>query len=169
MPEALPAFHADVRKAFAVDGQQVAIEQPLLGRLIVTELAFMHLSGWRRRRLRELLRLRRLLLLLGLRLSVVVLQSVGEQRRLLVELFAARVALKRRLAAERVHLHVVVQAGLLVGGVVAVRALVLFPRQDVLVVVLGVALEETSRLELLATQHAGVDSQRLAVRANDDG
>lgn len=168
MPEALPAFHADVRKAFAVDGQQVAIEQPLLGRLIVTELAFMHLSGWRRRRLRELLRLR-WLLLLGLGLSVVVLQSVGEQRRLLVELFAARVALKRRLAAERVHLHVVVQAGLLVGGVVAVRALVLFPRQDVLVVVLGVALEETSRLELLAAQHAGVDSQRLAVRANDDG
>lgn len=86
-----------------------------------------------------------------------------------MELFAAHVALEGRLGAQSVHLHVVVQAGLLVSGVVAVRALVLLPRQDVLVVVLGMTLEETSRLELLAAQHAGVDGQRLAVRPDDDG
>lgn len=131
----LSTFHADVGEAFAVDGQQVAIEQPLLGSLIVTELAFVHLGGRRRRR-------RRWRLVLGL--SVVVLQSVREQRCLLVELLAAHFTLERGLAAQSMHLHVVVEAGLLVGGEVTVCALILLPRQNILVVILGVALQESS-------------------------
>lgn len=113
-----------------MNGQQVAVQQPLLGSLVVTEFAFMHLGGRRRR--------------LGLGLSVVMLQSVREQRRLLVELLATHFTLKGRLAAQSMHLHVVMEAGLLVGGEITVCALVLLPRQDVLVMVLGVSLEETS-------------------------
>lgn len=154
------AFHADVGEALAVDGQQVAIEQPLLSSFIVTELAFVHLGGRRRRR-------RRRRLVLGL--SVVVLQSVGEQRRLLVELLAAHFTLERGLAAQGVHLHVVVEAGLLVGGEVTVCALILLPRQNILVMILGVALQEASGLELFAAEHAGVNRQRLTVRTDDDG
>ena len=100
---------------------------------------------------------------------MVVLQSMGEQRRLLVELLATHLTLKQSLVAQRVHLHVVMKAGLLVGGEVTVRALVLFPGQDILVVVFGVALQEASRLELLATEHAGIYCQRLAIRTNYDG
>lgn len=106
------------------------VEQSLLRRFIVTELAFMHLGGrwwW-----------------LALGLSVVVLQSVREQRRLLVELLATHFTLERGLAAQSVHLHVVVEAGFLVGGEVTVRTLVLFPRQNILVMVLGVAFQEAS-------------------------
>lgn len=133
MSETFAAFHADVGEAFAVDSQQVAIEQPLLGSFIVTELAFVHLGGRRRRRGRRRL-------VLGL--SVVVLQSVREQCRLLVELLATHFTLKRGLAAQSMHLHVVVEAGLLVGGEVTVRALILLPRQNILVMILGVALQE---------------------------
>ena len=155
--EALAALHADVREALAVHGQQVAVEQALLRRLIVTKLALVHLVGGRRRGR------------LALGLAVVVLQSVGEQRRLLVELLAAHLALEGRLAAQRVHLHVVVETHLLVGGEVAVGALVLLAREHLLVVVFGVALQEASRLELLPAQHAGVDSEGLAVGPDDDG
>lgn len=130
MTKAFPTFHTDVGEAFAVNSQQVPIEQPLFSGFIVTELAFMHLGGrWRR-------------LVLGL--SVVVLQSVREQRRLLVELLATHFTLERGLAAQSVHLHVVVEAGFLVGGEVTVCTLVLFPRQNILVVILGVAFQETS-------------------------
>lgn len=127
----------------------------------------MHLGGLRWRRGRRGRRRRRRLLVFGF--SVVVLKSVREQRRLLVELFATHFALERSLAAQRVHLHVVVQAGLLVGGEVTVGALVLLPGQNVLVMILCVAFEETSRLEFLPTKHAWVDSQRLTVRTDDDG
>lgn len=155
MSETFPALHTDVGEAFAVNGQQVPIEQPLLGSFIVTELAFMHLGGrWRR-------------LVFGF--SVVVLQSVGEQRRLLVELLATHFTLERGLAAQSVHLHVVVEAGLLVGGEVTVCTLVLFPRQDILVIILGVAFQETSRFELFSTKHAGVNCERLTIRTDDDG
>jgi hypothetical protein len=92
-----------------------------------------------------------------------------EEHCLLVELLATHLTLKQTLAAQRVPLHVVMKAGLLVGGEVTVSALVLFPGQDILVVVFGVALQEASRLELLATEHAGVHGQRLAIRTNNDG
>lgn len=127
--KAFSTLHTDVGKALTVDGQQVPVEQPLLGRFIFTELAFMHLV-WRCGRL-------------ALGLSVVVLQSVREQRRLLVELLAAHFTLERGLAAQRVYLHVVVEAGFLVSGEVTVCTLVLFPRQNLLVVILGVAFKET--------------------------
>lgn len=155
MSKAFSTFHTDVGEALAVDGQQVSIEQPLLSRFIVTELALVHLGG----------RLRRL----RLRLSVVVLQSVREQRRLLVELLAAHFTLKGGLAAQSMHLHVVVEAGLLVGGEVAICALVLFPSQDILVMILSMAFEEASRLELFATEHAGVNCQGLPIWTDDDG
>lgn len=154
MPKALPTFHADVREAFAVNSQQVPIEQTLLSSLIVAELAFMHLGGRRRR------------LVFGL--PVVVLESVREQRPLLVELLATHFALEWGLAAKCVHLHVIVEAGFFVGGEVTVCALVLLPGQDILVVVLSVAFEEASRLELFAAKHAGVHGQRLAVGTDDD-
>lgn len=63
----------------------------------------------------------------------------------------------------------VVEARLLIGGELAVGALVLLPGQHFLMVVLGVAFEEASGLELLAAEHAGVYRQRLAVGADDDG
>lgn len=126
MSKTLSTFHTDVGKAFAVNSQQVAIEQSLLSCFIVTELAFMHLGGWRRS------------LVLGL--SVVVLKSVREQRRLLVELLATHFTLKRGLAAQSVHLHMVVEADFFVGSEVTVCTLVLLPRQDILVMILGVAL-----------------------------
>lgn len=126
MPEAFPTFHTDVRKAFAVDGQQVSIEQSLLSGFIVTKLALVHLSGWRR--------------WLGFGLPVVVLQPVGEQRPLLVELFTAHLTLERGFAAQCMHLHVIVEAGFLVGGEVTVCTLVLFAGQNVLVVILSVSL-----------------------------
>lgn len=130
MSKTFSTFHTDVREALTVNSQQVPIEQALLSRFIVTEFAFMHLGG----------RLRRL----ALGLSVVMLQSVREQRRLLVELLATHFTLKRGLAAQSMHLHVVVEAGFLVGGEVAVCALVLFPSQNILVMILGVALQEAS-------------------------
>ncbi len=74
---------------------------------------------------------------------------------LLVELFTAGLAFERSFVAERMHLHVVVQTGFFVGGEVAVRALVLFATQHVLVVVASVALEEAAGFEFLTAQHAG--------------
>ena len=130
MSKAFSTLHTNVWEAFAVNSQQVPVEQSLLSSFIVTELAFMHLGGrWRR-------------LVLGL--SVVVLQSVREQCRLLVELLATHFTLERGLAAQSVYLHVVVQAGFLVGGEVTVCTLVLFPCQNVLMMILGVAFQETS-------------------------
>lgn len=128
--KAFSTFHTNVGEAFAVNSQQVPIEQSLLSSFIVTELAFMHLGRrWRR-------------LVLGL--SVVVLQSVREQRSLLVEFLATHFTLKRGLAAQSVHLHVVVEAGFLVGGEVTVCTLVLFPGQNILVMILGVTFQEPS-------------------------
>lgn len=128
--KAFSTFHTDVGETFTVNSQQVPIEQSLLSSFIVTELAFMHLGGrWRR---------------LALGLSVVVLESVREQRRLLVELLAAHITLERSLAAQSMHLHVVVEAGFLVGGEITVCTLVLFSGQNILVMILGVAFQETS-------------------------
>lgn len=161
MAETLAAFHANVREALTVHGQQVAIEQPLLGSLIIAKLAFVRLVRRGGRKRRRDGRGRFLLL-------VVVLETVREQRRLLVELLTAGLAFKRSFVAERVHLHVVVQTDFFVGGEVAVRALVLFATQYVLVVVASVALEEAAGFEFLAAQHAGVDGQRLSIRTDDD-
>ena len=130
MSKAFSTFHTNVGETFTVNSQQVSIQQPLLSSFIVTELAFMHLGGrWR---------------WLTLGLSVVVLQSVREQRRLLVELLATHFTLEGGLAAQSVHLHVVVEAGFLVGGEVTVCTLVLLPGQNILVMILGVAFQETS-------------------------
>lgn len=109
----------------------MAVKKSLLGRFIITELAAVHFcSGWWN---------------LQLRLSVMVLELVGEECRLLVELFAACVTLERcALAAQFVDLHVIVEAGFLVGGEITVCTLVLFLAYDFLVMVLGVALQETS-------------------------
>lgn len=132
MSKAFPTFHTDVGEALAVNSQQVPIEQSLLCSFIVAELAFMHLGGWWRRSG----------LVLGL--SVVMLQPVGEQCRLLVELLATHFALKGGLAAKSMDLHVVVEAGFLVGGEVAVCTLVLLPCENILVMILGVAFQEAS-------------------------
>lgn len=144
-----------------MNGQQVAIEQPLLGSLVIAKLAFVRLCRGGRRRRRRDCRGRFLF-------AVVVLETVREQRRLLVKLFTAGLAFERRFVAERVDLHVVVQTGFFVGGEVAVRALVLLAAQHVLVVVASVSLQEAAGFELLTAQHAGVDRQRLSVRADDD-
>ncbi len=161
MAETLAAFHANVWEALTVHGQQMAIEQPLLGSLVFAKLAFVRLGrgGGRKRRCDG--RGRFLLLL-------VVLETVREQRRLLMELFTAGLAFERHFVAERMHLHVVVQTGFFVGGEVAVRALILFATQHFLVVVASVALEEAAGFEFLTAQHAGVDGQRLSIRTDDD-
>lgn len=98
-----------------------------------------------------------------------VLESVGEECRLLVELLAAHLTLKGcTLAAQRVDLHVIVEAGFLVGGEVTVCTLVLLLVYDILVVVLGVALQETSRFEFLSAQHARIHCERLSIWTNDN-
>lgn len=88
MPEALAALDANVRKALAVHGQQVAVQQALLCSLVVAELALMHLRGGTGRQP-------------GLRaapLQLVCVQDCGS------------------LGAGRVCLHVAVQHSLLVGA-----------------------------------------------------
>lgn len=131
------------------------VKESLLGRLVIAELAVVHFrGGWRN---------------LQLRLSVMVLEAVGEECCLLVELFAAGLTLERRaLAAQCVDLHVVVEADFLVGGEVTVCTLVLLLAYGVLVMVLGVTLQETSRFKLLATQHAWIHCERLSIWTNDD-
>lgn len=62
----------------------------------------------------------------------------------------------------------VVEIDFFVSGEITVRALVFLSVYDILMVILGVALEETTRLELLPTQHTRVHCKRLAVRSNDD-
>lgn len=161
MAETFAAFHADVREALTVHSQQVAIEQPLLSSLVIAKLAFVRLGRGGRRKRRRNGRGRFLF-------AVVVLETVREQRRLLVELFTAGFTFKRRFVAERVDLHVVVQTGFFVGGKVAVRALVLFATQHVLVMVASVSLQEAAGFEFLTAQHAGVDGQRLSIRTDDD-
>lgn len=99
---------------------------------------------------------------------MVVLQTVGEQRRLLVELLSAHFTLKWGFTAEGVDLHVIVEIDFFVSGEIAVRALVFLSVYDILMVILGVAFEETTRLELLPTQHTRVHRKRLPVRSNDD-
>lgn len=160
MAETFAAFHTNVREALTVHSQQVAIEQPLLGSLVIAKLAFVCLgrSGGRKRRRDGR----------GRFLLLVVLETVREQHRLLVELFTAGLAFERSFVAERMHLHVVVQTCFFVGGEFAVRALVLFATQHVLVVVASVALEEAAGFEFLTAQHAGVDGQRLSIRTDDD-
>ncbi len=137
MPETLPTLHADMREILAVNGEKVSVEKTLFCCLVFTELAFVHfVGGWRD---------------LKLGFSVVVLQTVGEQRRLLVKLFSADFTLKWGFTAEGVNLHVVVETGFFVSGEITVRALVFLSVYDILMVVLGVALEESTRLELLPT------------------
>lgn len=63
----------------------------------------------------------------------------------------------------------VVEAGFLVGGELTVCALILLSCQNILVMILGVTLQETSRFELFPTKHAGVYRQRLTIRTDDDG
>lgn len=155
VPEALPALHADVRKVFAVHSQQVSVEKSLLSCFVIAELAAVHFrSGWRD---------------LQLRLSVMMLESVGEERRLLVELFPAHLALElHALAAQCVDLHVIVEAGFLVGGEVAVCTLVLLLVHDILMMVFGVTLQETPRFKFLSAQHAWIHRQGLSVRTDDN-
>lgn len=156
VPEALPALHADVREVFTVYGQQVPVKESLLGRLVIAELAAVHFGGGGRWNLQ-------------LRLSVMVLVSVRQERHLLVELFAAHLALERcALAAHRVDLHVIVEAGFLVGGEVTVCTLVLLLVYDILVMVLGVALQKTSRFEFLSAQHAWIHCERLSIWTDDN-
>lgn len=99
---------------------------------------------------------------------MVVLQPVGEQRRLLMKLFSAHFTLVLSFVAKGVDLHVVVETDFFVRGVITVSALVFLSVHHILVVILSVALEETARLKLFAAQHARVHSERLAVRSNDD-
>lgn len=75
---------------------------------------------------------------------MVVLQTVGEQCRLLVELLSAHFTLKWCFTAEGVDLHVVVEIDFFVSGEITVRALVFLSVYDILMVILGVALEETT-------------------------
>lgn len=75
---------------------------------------------------------------------MVVLQPVGEERRLLVELFSTHFTLKRSFVAKGVDLHVVVETSFFVRGVIAVSALVFLFVYHILVVILSVALEETA-------------------------
>lgn len=75
---------------------------------------------------------------------MVVLQTMGEQRSLLVKLFPTHFTLKWGFTTESVDLHVVVETDFFVSGKVTVCALVFLSVDDILVVVLGVALEETT-------------------------
>lgn len=161
MTETLTALHADVRETLTVDGQQVAIEQALLGGLVIAKLAFVSLgrSGGRER---GRYGRRRFLF------PVMVLKAMGKQRGLLVKLFTAGLAFEGSFVADRVNLHVVVETGFFVSGEVAVGALVLFASQDVLVVVASVSLQEAAGFEFLTAQHAGVDGERLSVWADDN-
>lgn len=161
MSETFSTLDANMREALTVNGQQVAIEQTLLCSLVIAKLAFVRLvcGGGRNWRCD---------CGGGFLLAVMVLEPMREQRRLLVELFPTGLALERGFVGECMHLHVVVQTGFLVGGEVAVGALVLLAGQHVLVVVARVPLQEATGLEFLATEHAGIDGQRLSVRADDD-
>lgn len=144
--EALGALHAHVRKVLAVHGQQVAVEQALLGRLVVAVLAVVQFG-----------------------LSVLDDELVGAQRAGLVVAPRVLRVLRRALAVvaqQLVTLHVAVEADLLVGGEVTVGALVLL-LQQVVRVVLHVALEEAARTELFPTYVTRVDSQRQSVRPDD--
>lgn len=161
MAETLAAFHADVGETLTVNGQQVAIEQALLRSLVIAKLAFVRLVGGRRREGGSDGR--------GCFLfPVMVLKTMREQCRLLVELFSAGIAFKGGFVTERVNLHVVVEAGFFVGGEVAVSALVLFASQDFLMVVASVPLQKAAGFEFLTAQHAGVDGERLSIWTNDD-
>lgn len=98
-----------------------------------------------------------------------VLEPVRDKCRLLVELIAARFTLERcALAAQFVALHVIVETDFLVGGEVTVCTLVLLLAYDILVMVLGVALQETSRFKFLSTQHARIHCERLSIWTNDN-
>lgn len=62
----------------------------------------------------------------------------------------------------------IVKAGFLVGGEVTVCTLVLLLVYDILVMVLGVTLQETSRFKFLSTQHAWIHGERLSIRTDDN-
>ncbi len=121
MPEAFSALDADMRKVFAVHRQQVAIEEALLGCLVLAVLALVQLG-----------------------LLVAQDELVGAERAGLV--IAPRVlgVLRDLLALDDqlVALQVVVETHLLVGGEVAVGALVLL-LEHVVRVILHVAFQET--------------------------
>lgn len=145
--KALGALDAHVRKVLAVHGQQVAIEQALLSRLVVAVLAVVQLG-----------------------LAVLDDELVGAQRAGLVVAPRVLGVLRRALAVvaqQLVALDVAVEADLLVGGEVAVGALVLLLEQ-VVRVVLHVAFEEAARAELFPTYVARVDGQRQPVRSDDN-
>ena len=131
MTKALTALHTDVRKVFAMHGQQVAIEQALLCRFVIAELAVVHFGGWWRD--------------LQLCLPMVVLHPMGEERRLLVEILTACLALEwSSLAVQSVDFHVIVEADFFIGCEITVCALILFLAYHILVVIFGVALQETT-------------------------
>lgn len=145
--KALGTLDAHVRKVLAVHGQQMAIEQALLCCLIVAVLAVVQLG-----------------------LPVFDDELVGAQRAGLVVAPRVLGVLRRALAVvaqQLVTLDVAVEADLLVGGEVAVGALVLLLEQ-VVRVVLHVAFEKAPRAELFPTYVARVDSQRQSVWSDDD-
>lgn len=145
VPEAFSALDADMRKVFAVHRQQVAVEEALLSRLVLAVLALVQLG-----------------------LLVAQDELVGAERAGLV--IAPRVlGVFRDLLAlddQLVALQVVVETHLLVGGEVAVGALVLL-FEHVVRVILHVAFQETPCFKLLAADVAGVDGQGLPVGTDD--
>lgn len=121
MPEAFSALDADMRKVFAVHRQQVAVEEALLGRLVLAVLAIVQLG-----------------------LLVAQDELVGVERAGLVIAPCVLGVLRDLLALDDqlVALQVVVETHLLVGGEVAVGALVLL-LEHVVRVILHVAFQET--------------------------
>lgn len=123
VPKAFGALHTHVRKVFTVHGEQVAVEEALLSRLIVAVLAVMQFG-----------------------LPVFDDELVGAQGAGLVVTPRVLGVLRRTLAVvaqQLVAFQVVVKTDLFVCGEVAVRTLVLLLEQ-VVRVVLHVALEEAS-------------------------
>lgn len=115
----------------------MSVEQTLLRSLVFTKFAVVHFCSGRWD--------------LKLGFSVVVLQSVGEQRRLLMELFSTHLTFKWSFAAQSMDLHVVMETYFFVSSEITVSALIFLSGYHVLVLILSVALEETTRFELLAT------------------
>lgn len=144
--EALSAFDAHVWEVLAVDGQQMAVEEPLLGCLVVAVFALVQ-SG----------------------LRVPKDEFVGAERAGLAVAPRVLCELVRlfRFAGQLVALQVVVETDFLVGGEIAVRTLVLL-LYKVVGVILHVPFEEPPGFKLLTTDVTRVHGQRLTVGADDD-
>lgn len=145
MAEALGTLHANVCKVLAVHGQQMTVQETLFGRLVFTILTVVQLG-----------------------LLVTQDEFVGAQRAGFVIAAGVLRVLGDLLVLddELVALQMVVKTHLFVGGEVAVGALVLL-LEHVVWVVLHVAFQETSCLEFLSADVAGVDSQGLSIGTDD--